>query len=464
MKRLNPSPFAAAFLISFLTASMAQAIDCEHPLTRAKQIRLQPKSKGVVVVVDGYSSGRDLAPALQAKGYDVIHVKSRPKLPSLYESAYNPDHYSGELVHNGSNLEEIALILKAYSPLAVLTGAESGPIFAAHLTRRLGLHNGNDLQFAETFRDKYVMGEVLRSKGIRSVKQALAATAEQALAFARTQNGKPVVLKPKNSSGTNQVFVCKTEAEIKRAFHQIHGKVNFELELNTSVLVQEFLEGDEYAVNGVGLNGTHKFSDIWLYDRTLIEGAATVYNTDRLLPFEGNPQSELVRYALAVLEALGIRNGPTHMEIKMTPSGPVVVDLGVRMSGSKVPRLTQAALGEGQVELTLESILSSHQFMLRPQGYTLRKHATFVEIKSEGGGALMSTRYLTRLERLPGVILAAFDLPHGAPLQRTVDADTTIGRAWVVHEDPSVLNATVRTIQKWEREGRFEQRPRRSGR
>ena len=69
-------------------------------------------------------------------------------------------------------------------------------------------------------RNKYVMQEEIRKKGVRAVTQKLAKTEKDVTEFcaelAAISKGAPFkcVVKPNESAGTDSVFLCNSPAEV----------------------------------------------------------------------------------------------------------------------------------------------------------------------------------------------------------------------------------------------------------
>ena len=117
--------------------------------------------------------------------------------------------------------------------LGVLAGAETGVELADQLAERLGLRsNGTEGSLAR--RNKYDMGEKVRQAGIRAVKQAQCTCLEELHAFRlklrielhmQPEEQLSVVLKPAQSAGSDDVFLCESTEEAEVAFNRILGKV-----------------------------------------------------------------------------------------------------------------------------------------------------------------------------------------------------------------------------------------------
>ena len=85
------------------------------------------------------------------------------------------------------------------------------------------------------------------------------------------------VVKPVESAGTDDVFLCDSVEEGVTAFTRIYGKKNGLGLYNDGALVQEFLNGTEYVIDKVSMSGIHKVVCVWQYDKRAINGANFVY-------------------------------------------------------------------------------------------------------------------------------------------------------------------------------------------
>lgn len=148
-----------------------------------------------------------------------------------------------------------ALSALPYTLVAIIAGAETGVLATDELATRLGLRgNGNDTRLSKARRNKYLMGEAVRATGVRAVAQRMAKTWEDAREFLEKLRSEasarsaltsiyPVVVKPVESAGSDDVFKCQTVEDVKQAVERIAGKVNGLGGVNECALVQEFLQG-----------------------------------------------------------------------------------------------------------------------------------------------------------------------------------------------------------------------------
>jgi biotin carboxylase len=152
--------------------------------------------------------------------------------------------------------------------------------------------------------------------------------------------------------------------DVKAAFGNIIGKVNGLGLVNSSLLVQEFLEGQEYVVDMVSRDGVHKVAALWAYDRRAANGGGFVCFGQKLLVSTDEHCAEIIAYEKRVLDALGIKNGPSHGEVKWFKGEPVLVEVGARCHGAEGAwkDVSQLTYGCDQVQMAIDAYLIPEAF------------------------------------------------------------------------------------------------------
>ncbi|KAG6617631.1 Argininosuccinate lyase 2 [Phytophthora cinnamomi] len=438
--------------------------------------------RGTVVVVDPFSTGAVLAHELMVRGYECVCVYSDrleniESVASLVPEGLTLE-FAATVAYEGNLEQTVSAIRKAAKQVAdrqnkkkqstkanaavcaVFAGAELGVKLSDALTDAFGLE-GNILKHSNARRDKYLMGETLRSTGVRAVKQVKAKTWAEAEAFI-TQDLKPepfeVVLKPLESAGTEDVVLCLSLEEAKRTFEGILGKINGLGLQNEAVLLQEYLEGDEYVVDTVSRNGEHKVTAIWKYDKRRVNDAAFVYFGLSLVPAEGIV-NDMIDYQFQVLDALGIRNGPAHGEVKFCRGSPVLIEVGSRCHGGEgawVP-IANICVGYNQVTAAVDSILDGETFAkLTDRPRKLLAYGCEAMLVSYKNGVLKSTPGIAEIEKMPAFLKKEIFVAPGDNMRQTVDMFTTPGSIMLTHKDRDVLEGNLARIRELEVEGLFE--------
>jgi biotin carboxylase len=375
-----------------------------------------------VVIVDAYAPAQPLVTRFQKAGYGCVRVQSTVGVPAVYRSPCSFDGWRANIVHQGS-VGGTVRELGEYRPVAVVAGSEIGVELADALSEALGLAtNGTALSAAR--RDKYTMIETVRAAGLRAARQLRVTSETQLRAWHRRLGGRAVV-KPARSAASEGVHFCDTPDDSAAAYRKVIGQTNILSERNDSVVAQEFLPGAEYIVNTVSRDGRHHICDIWRTFRVDVNGVPDLMAGFHIVPREGDVQERLVSYACRVLDAVGIRYGPAHIEIKTTPDGPCLVEIGARIGGMDNSYLTELATGESQVDWTVDAYTDPGRFDARHrEGYGVRRQVATVVMLSPHEGTLASYPRLGEVKRLESLHDIRMLVRPGEPVRPTVD-DTT---------------------------------------
>lgn len=409
----------------------------------------------VCIIVDAYSTGRFLPAEVHKYGLSCVHVQSTPVIPEIYRTSFHSADFITNVIHDGDFEQTIAQLAR-YDVAFLLIGTESGVEVGDELGERMGLcSNGATLSRAR--RNKFLMVEALRAAGVRTLEHFRSSQVEEIVAWSETLGTFPVVLKPVDSAGTDNVIFASSGREVEVACQRIMQSKNLMGRQNQEVLAQEFLQGIEYFVNTVSLDGEHHVAEIWQYHKRQVPGAGYIYDREEPMPFEGPAQAALRTYVVQVLDALGIRVGPAHSEIMMTHRGPILIETGARLAGSILPSAVSACMGCNQVELAVECYAAPERFRARVgKPYTKLKSLLYVSLIAPAEGVLRSLSRFDELRRLPSFFDGHVSIEVGGRLRKTVDSLTSPGYVYLLHDDPAVLMKDYLAIRDLEQQGLYD--------
>jgi len=415
---------------------------------------------GVVVLVDPYSTGCCVAQEMMRRGWSVIalwtygfseemksHVPlSCPNLVYLAEITEDPEspEATAKLVRQAAGGVEIC---------ACFAGGEAGVDYADVLSEHMGLlTNGTSIP---NRRDKQVQQELVKATGLRSVRQAGGSKFSDVDAFLQRES-YPVVLKPTESAGSDGVQLCNSYEEAKTHFDTLmksHEMVNGGGV--PAVLCQEFLKGKEYVVDHVSRDGVHKTVMVWVYDKRPANGSAFVYFGCVPIDPKSKEAQILIPYVRGVLDALGVKNGPSHGEVIMTDEGPCLVEMNCRAHGGDGnwrPLCRALTGGYSQVEATVDAYLYPEDFAQLPDLPPSPFYASGQEVilVSNSRGKVVSTPGFEVLKNLPSFCVLESGVHAGSEVEYTVDLLTCIGSVILLHPDPEVLKRDIEFLRTLE--------------
>ncbi|MDH3281015.1 MAG: ATP-grasp domain-containing protein [Gammaproteobacteria bacterium] len=405
-----------------------------------------------IVVVDPYSSGSLLPAEFRKHGYRCVGVRSTPEVPTLYRRSFDPAAFDEVLPYIAGH-EELAATLRHRDVRYVLPGCELGVDLAQCLSETLGLPS-NQAGLRDARRDKYVMNEAVAAQSLRTAPQITSHQPSDVLAWANRRGNWPIVVKPRMSTASDSVHLCHSAANAVHAFECIMNTRNVLGLDNGAVLAQEFLDGTEYIIDTVSCQGQHRVAALWRGERSSLSEGEIGYDSIVLLPAEGPLQTELVAFAFAALDALGIEHGPAHTELMWRDDGVAFVETGARLNGGKIPVITRACCGAGQVELTVESIVDPEGFQSRRrQRYQLSRHGALAFLVPPVKGKLTDVPRLADIRALPSHSESHIRPRPHEPVPRIV------GWVSLIHDDPAVVARDLARIRQLEVDGLYDIQP-----
>lgn len=414
-----------------------------------------PQQRPTVILVDAFSSGALLAREA-AINHRLVHVRSRLDQPATFAASLPSDVFHDDLAYPGhidpDRSSEVLRQLASYAPIAVIPASEFGVEVADEIAAQLGLP-GNDVSRSASRRDKYLMMRALETAGVRTPRQHHGTDVRELLRWRKTERLDRVVVKPLDSAGSEDVYICVSAAEIAAAATAIIGKTNLMLRMNEAILMQEYLAGDEYIVNTVSHRGRHWFTDAWISGKTIRQDTRMIYDYEDLLASDDVRLAEILRYVSDVLDALGIREGPAHTELICTAEGPCLLETGARVSGLANPPALNRCTGANQISLTLDCYANDGRALTRrPKQYPRFEMARCVNLIAYREVPLPEHALRDALGRLAAVESIRFRLADGTLTRRTVDLNSSPGVVFLVHPDPAEIDKAYDTIRAVEHE------------
>lgn len=412
-------------------------------------------TRPVVAIVDAYSTARYFAPLFTERGFRCVHVQSTRQIPAVYARSFQAGQFAAHLVHDW-DLPATVAALAGHRPVAVLAGIESGVELADQLSQALGLRsNGTERSAAR--RDKVAMAETVRRAGLPVAGQARCRDRDELLAWYEAAGGGLVVVKPVKSAGNDGVFFCADEKEVLAAGDALLGTDSALGLRNEAVLAQEYLLGVEHYVNTVSLDGVHYVTDVHSTRHLTVNGVRDLLGGSHLLPRRGPAQDPLVAYTLGVLDALGVRHGPAHTELKLTADGPRLVETAARICGADLPVLVGAAIGASQLEWTVDAYTDPDRFVARcGEDYRIDRHAICVNMISPRSGTLRGLPKLAELQRLDSYHDLLLRVRVGGPISRTTNDFTYPMLVHLLHESPAAVRRDYATARWLDGEGFYD--------
>ena len=169
----------------------------------------------------------------------------------------------------------------------------------------------------------------------------------------------PVVVKPLAMSASRGVIRANDDDEYRAALLRIDAILassGQQGDTRNQVLVEAYLDGAEFAVEGFMVNGQFRLLTIFDKPEPLTGPffEETYYLTPSLL--ETKQKKSLIDEVVRCCAAYGLAQGPVHAEARLTASGPVLLELAARTIGGQCGQLIEFSLQQKLEELVIQGM------------------------------------------------------------------------------------------------------------
>ena len=256
--------------------------------------------------------------------------------------------YPISIVEKDKILEEC----KKIKPNAVVSiGSDLASITVNYVADALGLPCNNP-KYSLQCTNKYEMRKVFSENKIDVPKFVKLGTFDEM----KLDNFKfPLIGKPTDRSGSRGIFLCNTIEEVKAAI-----PFSSELSFEKKVIIEEYIEGNEYSCEGITQNGKHY---LLAFTKKYTTGAPNFIETGHIQPSDltEEQKQQASKVILKALSALQIQNSASHTEFKIDQNGNIkIIEIGARMGGDCIgSHLVKISTGYDFIKMVLDIALGN---------------------------------------------------------------------------------------------------------
>ncbi|MFC4101387.1 ATP-grasp domain-containing protein [Paenibacillus xanthanilyticus] len=397
----------------------------------------------IVAFVEPSFYGVSFAKAAHAQGHKVVAIVSSVDNPALYgyEGIYH-DLLVADIRDEQSIYDAIAGSVY-YGKLDALIPATD---YASHLTarvaERLGLR-GVPYEAALRARNKDLARQAYEAHGVPGAKYEKVATFEEA-ARAAIAIGYPVVLKPTNCASSQGVYFIHGEPELREAFEELRQfKVTYmDFKVRDEYLIEEYIDGQEFSVELFLQEGqpafaavTEKLTSPLPYFVEVLHTLPTSVHRDR--------EADLIATAVQAAGAIGITGGPSHVELKLSRTGPRIIEVNGRPGGDQISSdLLVQAFGIDVFAATVRFYLGE-QAQLSP----IRHRASAIAyLTAEREGIVEHVAGVAELAESPFLVKANISVQPGDQVVTARSSDDRLGYVITVADTPEEAKQAARAL------------------
>jgi biotin carboxylase len=278
-------------------------------------------------------------------------------------------------------IERLAAALELDGVIA--PGTDWPVAIAARIADRLGLPHPLTPATAVLATNKLRQREALAAAGVPQPRW-------EAVANGETELRPPCVVKAPDRQGQKGLSLVLDDSEFPPALAVARAASRTGV-----VLVEEYVDGPEVTV--IGFSAVGQFVPLAVTDRITADPPAFGVALAHVWPSAyAEAAAEVTRRAV---EALGIENGPSYTQLRISAGGPEVIEVAARLGGGHDAELVQAATSVDLNGLALAAAL----------GREIAADDVTDAYRERVGGAV--TRFLVA----PPGMLEAVEVPQGLP-------------------------------------------------
>ncbi len=253
--------------------------------------------------------------------------------------------------------QAVANLARSRQARAVLAVDDSATELAARVNLELH-YPANDPDAAHAARDKAVMRRLLLAHGVRCPWFSVVPAMSDPEQIAQSVQ-YPCVVKPLRLSGSRGVIRADDPPSFVRAFRRLTSMLErdgLDLALN-EVLLEGYMAGGEVAVEGLLTNdGLHVLA---LFDKPDPLDGPFFEETIYVMPsrLSSDLQDAIYTEVANACDALGLRTGPIHAELRICDDGPWLLEIAGRSIGGLCSTILSFGAGMSLEELILRNAL-----------------------------------------------------------------------------------------------------------
>ena len=239
--------------------------------------------------------------------------------------AYCRDDVDAYEVVGGQDYDGTCAVVEKYGVDAIVTAATDKPlVMMARIAEKYGFPFFSEAT-ARWSTDKFQMKKRFELGGVPHAQGRLVSKKEDAAGLIF-----PVIVKPRDNSGSRGVRLCRNEDELNASIEEALGNSKLD-----TVLVEEFIEGPEYSIEGLHYDG--KSEVIQFTEKRTTEFPYNVELGHKQPATLTDEQKDSIREIVqSIGNALSFENCPSHTELKINERGIFVIETSPRLGGDYI--------------------------------------------------------------------------------------------------------------------------------
>lgn len=268
-------------------------------------------------------AGQFQAPLIQfckKQGHRVIAVDYNPKAEGFRFSDI-------ALPISTIDKEKILEAARTHRIDAIVTTSDYPVRTVAYVCEQLNLV-GLSSYAAKACTDKSLLREIMKREGIYTPKFWCISDLQQLTCLEKI--AFPVVIKPVDSSASRGVRLVTKFGDLAKIYNDtiVYSK-------SKKVIIEEYIDGPEYSIEVLVQHGnvhiiaiTEKTTSelpYFIEERHIVPANLSIQDSQRISSLVNN-----------IIQVVKLDNSAAHVEVRLTSSGPVLIEMGARLGGDYI--------------------------------------------------------------------------------------------------------------------------------
>lgn len=319
----------------------------------------------------------------------------------------------------GDDFEGSLAVAKKYAVSGVVCAATDKPLVMMARVAEALLLPFYSVDTAKWSTDKLLMKQRFELGGVPHAKGRLVGCIEE---FESEGWNYPVIVKPRDNSGSRGVIYCENEAQVCEAMTEA-----MQYTKKGNVLVEEFIDGPEYSIESL-----HYHDETHVLQFTQKQTTTFPYNVElgHIQPadFTEEQRSEIRTIIGKIARCLNFDGCGSHTELKVSSRGIVVIETSPRLGGdfitsTLVPLSTGINMERLLARMSVGEAIADEEFLPK---FQKSSGVVFFELPE---GRIESIGDIDRLGQIPGCKAWEFDKHVGDEVNRITSSLNRYGYA-----------------------------------
>ena len=349
------------------------------------------------------------------------------------EDAFCKDDLDAFEVVGGQDFEGTCAVVEKHGIDAIVTAATDKPLVMMARIAEKYRFPFFSVETAKWSTDKFQMKQRFMEGGVPCAKGRLVKNIEETADMVY-----PVIVKPRDNSGSRGVKLCRSKEELEASMSEA-----FEVSKLDTVLVEEFIEGQEYSIEGLHHDGKDEVIQFTEKKTTEFPYNVELGHIQPASISEDNKQ-KIREIVTKIGKALKFENCPSHTELKINDRGIFVIETSPRLGGDYITS-TLVPLSTGiNIEDQLLSLALGNQVDLKNSRVERASGVEFFQLP-EGRVKAMNPD-LEKITHEPNVFSFQLKLREGSLVNRITSSLSRYGEVIVSGATPTDVRDTLLSI------------------